>query len=196
MMRDPLELGFGLRGGMWDPPKALANVGAAAPQDARCCLESAVRDVLAKYTYYYDAKDISGLLTVFHENCELVNPRGTYVGHEAIRANYLFLMAQSKVGMHFATNILARVNEAGDRAWMTAYYYDISVLHDGTLAGTGGSYADVLVPVGGEWRIAQRRISYNFRHALNAEPPRSASAPPKPTRPETSRDLIGREWEM
>jgi hypothetical protein len=153
--------------------------------------EAAVQDVLARYTYFYDAKDVGGLLSVFHEECELINPRGTYIGHEAIRRNYVYLMEQSKVCLHLAPNV------AADRsaAWMTAYYYDISATHDGRLIGTGGTYADNLVPSGDAWKIAARRITYNFRHLLVPEAP-GRGTPPTPSKEESSRDIVGPEAEM
>jgi len=189
-----------LRGSMWNVHVGVAQQPRArlAGAEERLRLledEAAVQDLLVRYTYFYDAKDVAGLLTVFHEECVLINPRGTYIGHEAIRRNYLYLMEQSKVCLHLAPNVAVRIAADRSEAWMTAYYYDISATRDGRLIGTGGTYADRLVVVGDAWKIAARRITYNFRHVLTPEAPGRA-APPTPTKPETSRDIVGPEAEM
>lgn len=189
-----------LRGSMWHVHLGVARQPRARLQSAEDRLqlledEAAVRDLLAQYTYFYDAKDIDGLLTVFHDECVLINPRGTYVGHEAIRRNYLYLMEQSKVCLHFASNVMARIAEDRSEAWMTAYYYDISATRNGRLVGTGGTYADSVVPSGAAWKILARRITYNFRHVLAPEAP-GGGAPPEPSRKETSRDIVGPDAEM
>ena len=152
----------------------------------------AVRDLLARYTYCYDGDDVDGLMTVFHDDCVLVNPRGTYIGKEAIRRNYEYLISRRKFVFHYAPNVAVRLFDDCQQAWMTAYLYAIGVSHGGQLYGTGGTYADHLVKVDGEWKTTERRITSNFRHVLSPEPPGSdAPPPPLPSRPETAGDFIG-----
>lgn len=189
---------LGLRGSMWSIHHALATMPhlRADTLEGRLTLleeEAAVRDVLARYTYFYDGADLDGVMSVFHDDCVLINPRGTYVGKEAIRRNYAFLISLSKVVLHFATNVMVRLLGNTD-AWMTAYYYGVAVAGDGTLNGTGGTYIDHLIKRDGSWKIVERRISYNFRHRLERQP--FSGSPPEPTRGESSRDIIGPAFEM
>lgn len=53
-------------------------------------VELAARDLLNQYAYFYDAKDLDGLMRLYSEDCVVVNRRGTYIGPAAIRANYQY----------------------------------------------------------------------------------------------------------
>jgi len=187
-----------LRGSMWSVHHALAAMPRprADSLETRVRLledEAAVRDVLARYTYFYDGADLDGVMSVFHDDCLLINPRGTYAGKDAIRRNYAFLISLSKVVLHLAPNAIVRVLSETE-AWMAAYYHGLAVAPDRTLNGTGGTYVDHLVKVTGDWKIIERRISYNFRHKLDPQP--FVGSPPEPTRGESSRDIIGPAFEM
>ncbi len=190
-----------LHGSMWSIHHALATTPRprAASVAARLRLveeELAVRDVLARYTYFYDGADLDGVMSVFHERCVLINPRGTYVGAEAIRRNYAFLISLSKIVLHLAPNVMVRITKGLREAWMTAYYYGVAATPTGTLYATGGTYADRLVKEKGDWKIIARRISYNLRNTLSPEPPTNMPPAPQPTRAQTSRDIIGPATEM
>lgn len=197
---DPLR-GLDLLGPMWSIHHALARTPRprASTTPARLRLieeELAVRDVLARYTYFYDGADLDGVMSVFHAKCVLINPRGTYVGTAAIRRNYAYLISLSKIVLHFAPNVMVRLDRGLQNAWMTAYYYGVSATPASTLNATGGTYADRLVKEKGEWKIVARRITYNVRHALSPEPPGGLSAAPRPTRSRSSRDIVGPGAEM
>ena len=158
--------------------------------------EAAVKDVLTRYTYFYDGADIDGVMSVFHDDCVLINPRGTYIGKDAIRRNYAFLISLSKIVLHFASNVMVRFNNDGEDAWMTAYYYGVAATPDGELIATGGTYADHLIKVKRSWKIIERRITYNLRHTLSPAPPGRMARAPVPTRRQSSRDIVGSGSEM
>jgi hypothetical protein len=158
--------------------------------------EAAVRDVLTRYTYFYDGADLDGVMSVFHDDCVLINPRGSYIGKDAIRRNYAFLISLSKIVLHFATNVMVRFTKDGKDAWMTAYYYGVAATPNRKLIATGGTYADHLVKVKGDWRILERRITYNMRHRLPPAPPGRMARAPIPTRKQSSRDIVGSGSEM
>lgn len=191
---------FNLHGSLWSLHHAMARTPrgdlTSARGLSRLAEERAVHDVLARYTFFYDGGDLDGVMSVFHDDCTLINPRGTYIGKDAIRTNYGFLISLSKVVLHFATNVLVRFSKDGKEARMGAYYYAIAATPDGKLIGTGGTYADRLVKDKGEWKIIARRITYNFRNTLSPEAPPSASLAPAPTRNESSRDILGPDAEM
>ena len=158
--------------------------------------EAAVKDVLTRYTYFYDGADLDGVMSVFHDDCMLINPRGTYIGKDAIRRNYAFLISLSKIVLHFATNVMVRFKDDAEEAWMTAYYYGVAATPDSELIATGGTYADHLIKVKGDWKIIERRITYNLRHTLSPAPPGRMAGAPVPTRKQSSRDILGSGSEM
>jgi ketosteroid isomerase-like protein len=194
-------LDFNMRGSMWAMHEAVARLPRSQPAtvEARLRLieeEQAARDLLVRYTYFYDAGDLEGVMSVFHDDGVLINPRGTYAGKDAIRRNYAFLISLSKIVFHLAPNVLVRVADDYEQAWMTAYYYGIAVAPDGKLIATAGTYADRLAKTGSGWQIIARRITYNFRNSLTPQPPTDMPAAPTPSRAESSRDLVGPGVEM
>jgi ketosteroid isomerase-like protein len=159
--------------------------------------ELALHDLLTRYTYFYDGNDLDGVMTVFDDHCVLVNPRGTYEGKEAIRENYAHLISTRKFSFHAATNIAIRFLDGGNDAVMSAFYNSIGIYPSGSLAMVGGTYVDRLAKKAGEWKIVERRITYNHRSRLAAENPFDAPKPfPKGTVSESSRDWIGRDAQM
>jgi ketosteroid isomerase-like protein len=190
-----------LRGPMWSIHHTVARTSRELGTTLQERLERveeelAIKDLLTRYTYFYDGADIDGVMSVFHDDCVLINPRGTYVGKDAIRRNYAFLISLSKIVLHFATNAMVRFAKDGEEAWMTAYYYGVAATPDGKLIATGGTYADHLVKVKGDWKIIERRITYNLRHTLSPAPPGRMPGAPIPTKKESSRDIVGNGTEM
>ncbi len=192
---------FDIRGTMWNMHLGLvrAPLRRATTLEDRIRLieeEQAIRDLLVRYIYCYDADDLDGVMSVFHDDCVLINPRGTYIGSEAIRRNYAHRISERKIGFHYAPNVAVRVAEDGQQAWMTAYYYAVGGSQSAGLSGTGGTYADRLIKVDGEWKIIERRITFNLRHVLTPAQPKNATPPPVGTIAESSRDIIGPSAEM
>lgn len=188
-------------GAMWSVHHALAREprarGKTTAERIRLLEEErAVKDLLVRYTYFYDGADLDGVMSVFHDDCVLINPRGTYAGKDAIRRNYAFLISLSRVVLHFAPNVLVRFTKSGKEAWMTAYYYGIAATPEHKLLATGGTYADHLVKVKGDWKIDHRRITYNLRNTLDPDPPGAFPGAPAPTRKQSSRDIVGSDFEM
>ena len=139
--------------------------------------ELAFRELLGRYTYFYDGNDLDGVMTVFDDECKLVNPRGNYYGKAAIRENYAHLISTRKFSFHAATNIVVRFVDGGEHAVMSAFYNSIGVYPSGSLAMVGGTYVDRLAKKSGVWRITERRITYNHRSRLAAENPFDAPKP-------------------
>jgi SnoaL-like domain len=158
-------------------------------------LELAARDVLNRYTYFYDGKDIDGLMTVFHPDCTLVNPRGTYVGSDAIRRNYDYLMGTFRMVFHYAPNVMVRILEDRRSAWLSSYLFSVGVVDRERFNGNCSSYVARLALTGEEWRIREMRITSNVPLDLRRrdDPMRAFAQPPEPTKPISSRDWIGPE---
>ncbi|MBM3491340.1 MAG: nuclear transport factor 2 family protein [Alphaproteobacteria bacterium] len=154
--------------------------------------EAAIRDLLHSYAYCYDGNDLDGAIAVFHADCVLVNPRGTYVGIEAIGRNYRYLLAARRFSFHHLSNIVVRFAPGGREALSTAYFHVVQIGNAASADAGEGTYVDRLVRQDG-WRIIERRITLNVSYAVSvlpeAWPPR-----PEPSRPEGSRDWIGPAW--
>ncbi len=152
--------------------------------------EHAVREVLTRYCYLYDGGALDELMTLFHAECVVVNPRGTYVGREAIRQNYVHLIG-STVRFHYPTNVLVRFDQKRLNSWMTSYTFSVSSDRGATV----GTYIHHLVRLKGAWVFREIRITNNFRLALTpAGDSVGAQHPPKPTNSETSAMWIGADW--
>jgi ketosteroid isomerase-like protein len=190
-----------LQKSMWGLLQGLVRLPRTSATDLETRLqrledEVALRDLLTRYTYFYDGNDLEGTMTVFDDDCKLVNPRGSYFGKQAIRENYAHLISTRKFSFHAATNIAIRLLDDGE-AVMSAFYNSINVYPSGSMALVGGTYADKLSKKSGEWKIIERRITYNHRSRLAADNPFDTAKPaPKPTHAETSRDWIGREEQL
>ena len=185
---------------MWGVHHALARAPRrrAGTLDERLELiesELAARDVLCRYAYFYDGKDLDGLMTVFHPDAKLVNPRGTYVGIDAIRANYRFLMGLFRMVFHYAPNVMVRVLDDGS-AWLSSYLFSVGAVADERFNGNCSSYVARLVRHEGEWRILEMRITSNVPIDLQRrdDPMRGFGEPPEPTEETSSHDWIGPEY--
>jgi hypothetical protein len=182
---------------MWGVHHALARAPRPRPESIEERLELieselAARDVLCRYTYFYDGKDLDGLMSVFHPEAKLVNPRGTYVGADAIRANYEFLMGLFRMVFHYAPNVMVRVLADGS-AWISSYLFAVGVVSDERFNGNCSSYVARLVRYQGDWRIREMRITTNVPIDLERrhDPMRGFGEPPEPTEETSSRDWIG-----
>jgi uncharacterized protein (TIGR02246 family) len=160
--------------------------------------ETAIRDVLNRYTYAYDASDVETLKTVFHPDCVVVNPRGTYRGRDLIESNYKYLIASRRFSFHFAMNATVRIDDSEQEAGMVAYFQDISFLPSGGIKASGGTYVFRLVQTDGEWQFIEMRITNNYQHRLAADSASDTGASlaptdraPAPSTPENTREWVG-----
>lgn len=192
-----------LGGTMWGVHHALAAAPRPKAESTEGRLELieielAVRDVLSRYTYFYDGKDLDSLMGVFHPKCRLVNPRGTYEGAAAIRENYEHLMGVLRIVFHYAPNVMVRVSPDRHSAWLSSYLFSVSVLDEqgDEINGNCSSYVARVVLDEGDWVIREMRITTNVPMELQkrTNPMRSFGTPPQPTSEISSRDWIGDEF--
>jgi hypothetical protein len=181
---------------MWGVHHALARAPRPRPESIEERLELiegelAARDVLCRYAYFYDGKDLDRLMSVFHPEAKLVNPRGTYVGADAIRANYEFLMGLFRMVFHYAPNVMVRLLADGS-AWVTSYLFSVGVVGEEGFNANCSSYVARLVHQG-DWLIKEMRITSNVPIDLQRrhDPMRGFGEPPEPTEETSSRDWIG-----
>ncbi|MEO8722780.1 MAG: nuclear transport factor 2 family protein [Sphingobium sp.] len=151
--------------------------------------EAEVLDAFRRYHYLYDAGDLEGVISRFTDDCVLVNPRGTYIGSDAIRENYHYLISRFRFVLHYGTNTLVRFDPGMKEAWLGAFYQAAIVMPDKTSYTGAGTYMKRYHKHGGEWKVFEARITANLRfdHHLGTPAP---SAPPSATLPKKSGDLI------
>jgi uncharacterized protein (TIGR02246 family) len=187
---------------MWGPFMALvrprSKLDSLEKKVARLEDEAAVAEALNRYTYAYDASDLETLANVFHPDCVVVNPRGTYRGRELIKSNYNYLISSRRFSFHFAMNVTVRVDESGNSAGMSAYFQDVSFLPSGGIKASGGTYVFRLVKTDGVWQFIEMRITNNYQHRMAADSASDSGASlaptdkaPAPSAPENTREWIG-----
>ena len=190
---------------MWSPLKELVtrvNAGDDSLETRLRRLEDdiAIRNVLNRYTYCYDASDLDGVMDAFHQDCVLVNPRGTYGGADLVRRNYRHLISTRKFSFHHISNDVVSVSDDGIEAGFSSYFNCVIAFRSGALAGSSGTYVCRLLQDAGLWKIREMRITLNTRQSLTPGPsaviapsdsPDAPPAPPAPTIAEGSRDWIG-----
>jgi ketosteroid isomerase-like protein len=162
---------------------------ALAKRVARLEAELEVRDLLNRYAYCYDAKDIDALMSIYSEDCVLVNHRGTYNGRAAIRANYSAAMDASQLSFHNLTNLQIGISPDLGEAWATGYLYTVSVTEDGPWAAAATCVFH-LQRREGRYVAVESRIHVSSRHSLGPEPKQSSLERPTPTESATSEELV------
>ena len=189
---------------MWGPFLELIRprerLNDLAKQVARLEDEAAVAEALNRYTYAYDASDLETLGNVFHPDCVVVNPRGTYRGRDLIKRNYEYLISSRRFSFHFAMNVTVRIDPSGDSAGMSAYFQDVSFLPSGGIKASGGTYVFRLAKTDGVWQFTEMRITNNYQHRMAADSASDTGASlaptdkaPKPSGPDNTREWIGRD---
>jgi SnoaL-like domain len=92
----------------------------------RVISELAIRDAFCRYHYYYDGRDMDGLIKLYSPECILVNPRGTYFGREAVEQSFKYVVAGQGNILHYATNVMVRLDADPSSALLTAYFVGVT----------------------------------------------------------------------
>ena len=159
--------------------------------------ELAVRDAFTRYHYFYDMGDTDAIAALFAQDAILVNPRGTYIGRDQVRANYQFLVDRPGPVFHYATNVLVRVSDDGGEAWLTAFLWLVYTIKTAEAVADprepsagGGSYAIRWRKVDGAWLISESRLTLNYRVGFAPAAVGLRQAAPEPDLQESSRDWL------
>jgi ketosteroid isomerase-like protein len=155
-------------------------------------LERDAREFLAKYSYYFDGKNLEGLMTLYTPDCVLVNTAGTYAGIEAIRRMQEGDMPKTTVSFHHFNNIIVVVDDINTRtAYVTAYMYNLAIRDDEPY-GTVGTVVFCLKDGGdGTLKASAVRIAIDSRHSFTPKFVPPGEAGPNAASVETSYDLVG-----
>jgi uncharacterized protein (TIGR02246 family) len=184
---------------MWEIARAIAErsgtgtCGTLEERLRRLEAEAELRDLQARYVQALDAGDLEAIMRLFTDDCTLINPRGTFVGADAVRGDYQSVLARTRLRLHYPANLTIRLFADGEEAWTMAHNYALIVSRSGELTAGAGTTAERLVRSDGQWKIRDRRMTTNIGHVLTPQPFRLQGPAAPPTSPVTSHDLIGRD---
>lgn len=135
--------------------------------------EAALRDQIVEFTYALDAADIDAVMSIYSKDCTVINPRGRYVGHDEIRANYVRYYEMFPWLRHVFANIGFRFPNGFDDGYATMFQSHVAlnvpveqVAEAGDSAyANAASSTDIwrIVKSDGVWKIAERTIHYDPR---------------------------------
>jgi ketosteroid isomerase-like protein len=138
--------------------------------------EREIERVFRRYHNCYDAHDLAGILSCYTDDAVQVNSFGTLIGQDSLRGSYERLISRQKLIIHYGIGVYVTLDPADpDKGLLTARYMGFMVPWEGRPNSHGGTYVNRMRRDGGEWRIAEQRITFNYRHEVELSAPRTAA---------------------
>jgi ketosteroid isomerase-like protein len=192
-----------LRDTLYDLPRTLLGahvlfVKQARPRERLATIEERVthleaewdvRSVINQYAYCYDEGDIDGLMDIYSDDCRLINNKGTFVGSDAIRANYEDNIGARSFGYHHVSDVQVVLNDTATAAWASGFLYNLAV-RQGVATGTMANCLFHLALTGSGWKVIESRIVIGNRHEFLPRDAKDGPAPAYATSTGTVTDLI------
>jgi ketosteroid isomerase-like protein len=171
---------------IWDEFKSILKVPRTIkvrPEERIRELEAKedIRELLTTYTYFWNSKDVNGILSIMTEDCKIIHGKpyeGVYQGKEEVRRFFENILIEApKKGLrleeqedkHHITNLMIRVDEEMRDAKAASYFLRVSSgKKNGREVGViaTGWYTFELRKENGEWRIRSMKI---FRRMQSKE---------------------------
>lgn len=165
--------------GLWKPARDQA-VDAREQGTRDEPLEAAVRRLIdereIERTYRrchncYDAHDLDGVLECFTDDVVQVNGRGTFVGKDALRRSYEYLISGQRMIFHYGIGVFVTVDdEDPDAGLLTARYFGYMTPVDSEPNFHVGTYVNWMRRMDGRWLIAEQRITFNYQVNVELAP--------------------------
>jgi hypothetical protein len=156
-------------------------------------IESEARAFIAKYSYFFDGKDLEGLMTLYGDDCVLVNTAGTYVGKDSIRHMQEGDIGRTTISFHHFDNPIVVVEDIKKRsAYVTAYMYNLAVRDDEHYGTVGTVVFCLEADVNGVMKATAIRIAIDSRHTLTPKFVPVGDPGPHAASRQSSYDLVGR----
>lgn len=174
------------------------NMLALRPRPARISIEdrlaaleaeSEIRNLLNRYAYGYDSGALDDMKQIYSDDCLLINRHGTFIGPDAIRANYKRGVEANSQSFHHMSNVEIHVEAGNAEAWATGYLYNLT-MKEGTAGGAMASCVFHLKRTSGQWKVHECRVVVTNQHDFVTRQARESNKKPPPTHPETVADLI------
>jgi ketosteroid isomerase-like protein len=179
-------LGFHVQLASRQPPEDSSIEHRVARLEAR----NDIQRVLHLYAYSYDAGDIDRMMSIYSDDCVLVNGGGTFEGLDSIRSNYEQAILERGYAFHHISDIEIAIDDDLRSGWATGYLHNLAV-RDGNPGGTMASCVFHLGKREGQWKVIECRIAVSEQHSFG--PPlarKPVGSVLRPTRPETVADLL------
>lgn len=126
----------------------------------------AVRDLFARFTYALDQNDLDAIMEFFTDDCVMTNPRGTFSGLGAVRAEFEKRHRPEDRRFHTWSNIVVRLTDEFLAGTITAYFLAVVQRGGEPARWVGGLRADKVVKRNGQWRIREYTTSVIFTAAV------------------------------
>jgi uncharacterized protein (TIGR02246 family) len=124
----------------------------------------AIADVLSRYCFAADTRDLSLLDSVFTEDVECVFQTGARQGRDNVREFMGGILASLTATQH---NLTSSIVTATDEGAQGTTYLVVQHVREGAEGGEtyamGGTYHDRLREEAGEWRIYRRELIGSWR---------------------------------
>jgi uncharacterized protein (TIGR02246 family) len=132
-----------------------------------------IRELLARYCFLLDARDLGAFAQLFAEDGEWISRNGRAAGRAAIEALLDGLVPVPREGArrkHLTCNIVIEL--AGASAQVRSNFLVVRDSAAGPVIAVAGTYADRLVKAGGRWLIASRELFHDIagESGLNTAP--------------------------
>jgi len=156
-------------------------------------LELEARTFITRYSYFFDGKDLEGLMTLYAPDCVLVNTAGTYVGIDAIRRMQEGDIGRTAISFHHFNNPLVVVEDVKTRtAYVTAFMYNLAVRDDEHYGTVGTVVFGLKGQPDGSLKATAIRIAIDSRHTFQPKFVPAGDPGPHAASSTSSYDLVGR----
>jgi hypothetical protein len=133
--------------------------------------KDAIRELLAEYCFLLDSYHLKEFGQLFIEGGEWISRNGSATGPAGIEAFLRHLVPEPGPGTrrkHFTANIVIRLN--GDQAEVTSNFLVVRDTSTGPAIAVAGTYHDVVVKIGANWRFKSRRLTHDIAGESGLKP--------------------------
>jgi 3-phenylpropionate/cinnamic acid dioxygenase small subunit len=125
--------------------------------------KESIRELLARYCFLLDGYKLGEFAALFTADGEWISRNGTAKGPAAIEALLRGLVPEPAPGKrrkHFTANII--IDLAGDSATVISNFLVVRDSEAGPVVAVAGTYDDVVVRAGHEWKFKSRKLSHDI----------------------------------
>jgi hypothetical protein len=133
--------------------------------------KDAIRELLAEYCFLLDSYRLKEFGQLFADDGEWISRNGSATGAADIEEFMRQLVPEPGPGTrrkHFTANIVVRLN--GDHAEVTSNFLVVRDTSTGPAIAVAGTYQDVVVRDGANWRFKSRRLTHDIAGESGLKP--------------------------
>lgn len=130
--------------------------------------ERELHDFAILYAHTLDKGNVDDVIRLFAADCVMTTPRGTFTGHEELRAEYERMVRDAAPRMHQFSNILVRLAADLSNGYVSCYVTAILDGTDGTTRLIAGYIVIRVIRTSDGWRIQRRWVANDVEASLEA----------------------------